>query len=820
MKINCCIIALCFALFCRLAFAHDVSVHRQITAHAAASALANSLPFTNFLAATSLDIDYKTSVVSMVEGSAREDDADQDSGGKRSYNHFYDPLTGLGMSDFPPDLRLMMGTNSFAWASLSNSPGLDFIPKNLASLLKSKIENINTSNTWSWQNARGYELLGLSGDNQAVRTVALTNMFRALGQVIHLLEDTSQPQHTRNEQHLDVSIPVIGTPWISPIETYGKTNFLILNYGDGSMLDWHGAGFTKLEDFWNRHLYNGSSSAELIADTNGGTSTLGLAEFSNGNFLGARHLFPEYFTPGDIQYYPFPSRDHSTNYKDVKDNPSIGLKTYSLDNNHEAKGIFIKKTDDGVVIQHISRINYLGAKIPGLAGRPYCTISSPPVLKDYHDILIPKAVQYSAGLLDYYFRGQLDTCVRLGVSTGNLAVRVTNKSGTNFVGGAFTILSEDSSGTRATIATESLSTNLSDEDSISIDFPPPTNAVAYVVVYQGTIGATNGAPLDPVDSGIAVAAQRFTVEQDTDEEITYDKFFNGIPVDEGTITAVAEGSALGDMPAGNYAAAYIGGHASGFSPSVCGVTSGDCANCTAQLYFTGTSWQPYFGNGTFQAQIRCPVLPCIFDNSPSNASSSGVEANTSTNIFFICHPGGPFGPTVSPRGVCGDTTLDEGGTFDPGNITYSVTYFVYPQLTNSLPANLTVDLTSDVLNKLLACPGDETNSVLPTWDGKLAFVESNLCTGYVEWNTDDPITGFSGVAINGFEVSASLYTAYDLPTVEGVGWRLVISVHDPDDGLDLVWSGCKSKGYAPGGTYLFDQRRDGCASNLCSITVE
>jgi len=41
----------------------------------------------------------------MIDGSAREDDADKDEGGKRSFNHFYDPLTGLGLTDVPPDNR-------------------------------------------------------------------------------------------------------------------------------------------------------------------------------------------------------------------------------------------------------------------------------------------------------------------------------------------------------------------------------------------------------------------------------------------------------------------------------------------------------------------------------------------------------------------------------------------------------------------------------------------------------------------------------------------------------------------------------------------
>jgi hypothetical protein len=91
---------------------------------------------------------------------------------------------------------------------------------------------------------------------------------------MHLLEDTTQPQHVRNEQHVDK----FGTLfWESPIEDWGLANVAYLNYGDGSMLDWRDADFTKLEDFWDRHLYNGNPQA-LVDAENGGANTLGLAE--------------------------------------------------------------------------------------------------------------------------------------------------------------------------------------------------------------------------------------------------------------------------------------------------------------------------------------------------------------------------------------------------------------------------------------------------------------------------------------------------------------------------------------------------------------
>ncbi|HEX3856072.1 MAG TPA: hypothetical protein VHY30_02110 [Verrucomicrobiae bacterium] len=296
------VLAFGLGLSAYVAFGHDVAVHQAITYNAAESAFDDSPAYASFFSAISSDLHLVDATNSMVKGSASEDDPvspnppmDGTGGGYRSLNHFYDPLYasyGRGLSDFPPDFRVLEGTNSFAWASISNCAGVPY-------------DGLHPINIWSWQNARDYEWLGLTATNQADRIMNLTNMFRAVGQVMHLLEDTSQPQHVRNEQHLE-TIPYlnrvvsISTLWRSPIEDYGNDHVNQLNYGDGSMLDWRNAGFTKLEDFWDRHKYNGSSSVALTADNNedpnGGPNTLGLAEWCNGNFLGARHTYAEYFS--------------------------------------------------------------------------------------------------------------------------------------------------------------------------------------------------------------------------------------------------------------------------------------------------------------------------------------------------------------------------------------------------------------------------------------------------------------------------------------------------------------------------------------------
>ena len=195
MKITRCFLLIVF-VFCECElFGYDQDVHRKITENAADSALSFSPTYKSFFDVTAPGINPSQARVALSDGSFNEDLRDKDAGGARSLNHFYDPIHKIALSDRGwPWSPAMLGRNSFDWASISNEPGVD---------VGWPVSNTGTYNTWSWQNARYYEWLGLTATNQITRQTNLANMFRSIGQVVHLLEDTSQPQHVRNEQHLD-----------------------------------------------------------------------------------------------------------------------------------------------------------------------------------------------------------------------------------------------------------------------------------------------------------------------------------------------------------------------------------------------------------------------------------------------------------------------------------------------------------------------------------------------------------------------------------------------------------------------------------------
>jgi hypothetical protein len=506
--------AVCAFTIFYVGFAHDIPVHRSITYNAAQSAQEISTAYAAFIGSISQDLSPHNATNEMIHGSAYEDNIDvpNDLGGKRSLNHFYDPLDGTfgkGLSDRPTDTRLLEGLDSFTWASVSNCVGYNFNGSYGFG------KNLNTLNQWSWQNARGYEWIGLSASNQNVRTVNLAYMFRAVGQVMHLLEDTSQPQHVRNEQHYDVWPTGGNTPWRSFIEDYGESNVATLNY-QHAVLDWRGDGFVKLQDFWDRHLYNGSGTP-LAADVSGGANTLGLAEWCNGNFLGQRHLYRELFARGNICYYPFPSiySTDISSWAPSKDISGAFIDTEFVSEGISGSRVFLRKLKDGVSVSHHSVLTYTGVKYPLFYGQPTrkvsCSITSANVMSDYHAQLIPKAVQYSAGLLDYFFRGTLKVTIALD-GDAQFTNTVLNTSGENFHGGTFYLFQDDTNENRTLICQTNLAQLvdngiLTNGTSVNIVVQQAfTNGL--LLVYQGDIGYSNGAANDPVDAGIAISATK------------------------------------------------------------------------------------------------------------------------------------------------------------------------------------------------------------------------------------------------------------------------------------------------------------------------
>jgi hypothetical protein len=463
-----------------------------------------------------------------------EDDEDppiQDTHFLRSCNHFYAvahiPVWLTDDTEIPfgvlPDDR----TGSFVWAT---SPGMQ----------GPHLRNTYAGpNHHTWQDARNWQLQALTLTTKVDREAALALGLYALGHVLHLNQDLSQPDHVRNDEHVPKTWKTRkGKHWI---EDYGLHNYFEESRNANTLdqtfplrargwQSWRMAGFQRLEDFWDRGLYTGQNSSALSNDEAATwppqspptTQQLGLAEFSNGNFLGEDATYGDLMQVGEeehiLHYFPFPSLWTSTTFKRWVTS-AVGVAPVTFRNGLVGNRLYIHKPADGQQVRNHSALTNPGAKagksVELAALKKLITIHDDNVLQEYHAILIPKAIEYSAGILDYFFRGQLGA-LAYRTNSGAIFLEVTNTSGQRLSGGTFEVYA-DADGTRSSVGALQPAWGSSEtlEDGATRDFtfaeptPPPTN---YVVLYRGTIGTGDGpsySALDSVDATIAVAAKSF-----------------------------------------------------------------------------------------------------------------------------------------------------------------------------------------------------------------------------------------------------------------------------------------------------------------------
>ncbi|MEW6617652.1 MAG: hypothetical protein AB1333_04550, partial [Patescibacteria group bacterium] len=145
----------------------------------------------------------------LVDGARKEDDI------PRWMNHFYDPVNEHGLTpDVSVDpINIGNWDASKVWAKdTENQNGLMYkVPATIASMLnavqKRKISEISDETDFTWQEAIRYYA---NGENEKA-------MF-ALGHVLHLIQDTSVPDHTRNDPHSE------GSPYESFANKYSLTS--------------------------------------------------------------------------------------------------------------------------------------------------------------------------------------------------------------------------------------------------------------------------------------------------------------------------------------------------------------------------------------------------------------------------------------------------------------------------------------------------------------------------------------------------------------------------------------------------------------------
>ncbi|HYC91495.1 MAG TPA: hypothetical protein VEO54_19910, partial [Thermoanaerobaculia bacterium] len=290
---------------------------------------------------------------------------DQDAG-LNALNHFYDPTAGAGLS-VPVAGCLNVGQSARVWAA------------------------VGVGNPNSTPAARTYLAQALMLQNKAARKEALGRAFSALGHSIHLVQDMAQPEHTRNDQHL------IGSEWLfddapeaSLYEEWALTHLVppaAVSY-DGypnvslpSTLDYFGDGLSR-----------------------------GLAEFANANYVTQDTNYDDEMRAGRCYYHPAAPRLDAavprTQIVDeaVRDAAGNTFTVTVIERIYTSfpRDFYQPTSDTDPNHTFHSAVDLETREITGpkfsLADQSYLSRAA---------LLIPRAVGYSAGYLDHFFRGSI-----------------------------------------------------------------------------------------------------------------------------------------------------------------------------------------------------------------------------------------------------------------------------------------------------------------------------------------------------------------------------------------------------------------------------
>ena len=261
----------------------------------------------------------------LLDGARHEDSV------PRWMNHFYDPVHDTGLSDS------VLGTweASKDWANdSSNQNKLTYkVPSTIASILsaiqKKKLDEISSDTDFTWREAiRHY----VNGEKESA--------MYALGHVLHLIEDASVPDHTRNDPHVGDS----------PYENW--TERFTLAHPD-----------PELENRLEKKMQFYFNGLGIYFDS--------LAEYSNSNFYSRD-------TVGIQSGYNFPEPSYFDFEKDGKK--------------------YAKKVDTEFGDYPLAKVSgILGSDNKELINRPV-------IISSYWSRLSTKAVQYGAGVVTLFFK--------------------------------------------------------------------------------------------------------------------------------------------------------------------------------------------------------------------------------------------------------------------------------------------------------------------------------------------------------------------------------------------------------------------------------
>ncbi|MCY7387276.1 MAG: hypothetical protein LH481_04310, partial [Burkholderiales bacterium] len=402
----------------------------------------------------------------------------EDSRGEKvqATRHFFNPVTNEALSAGPFILPVspfyiprISGIRSPDWAleDVSYDPGILDLPQ-----------------IFSYKYARSYFLKAITLPDKAARHTNWGLTFQSLGHVIHHIQDMAQPQHTRNDFHCDSSF----------CETTGLLGGEKPSYEKWTLNNPDTSQYSGYEPVYTKEVANGFTTPRMFWIGGG----KGIAEFTNRNFftagtnvdaagvvspqliggpgqkIGISTLCNEASLNGQLPC-PLGLRGNVTFFAtNVTDTLRIGQG--GVNQRATTRSIFdadLKKRFLGREAYSVNRFTYAAT----------------------NDFTLKRAVGYSAGMINFFFRGEL-SWKRAAISPTQFAIK--NK-GPDDMNGEFSLFYDAADGTRYPVPSAKWTLSITaGQESAPIDVelevsPPPAKSNAFILVFNGKMGSEENA---------------------------------------------------------------------------------------------------------------------------------------------------------------------------------------------------------------------------------------------------------------------------------------------------------------------------------------
>lgn len=392
----------------------------------------------------------------------------------RPFNHFHNPLadpwTEAGLRGFSAfGTALLRGQSSVLWQQNESQD---------STVVVTPLPLESGGGEWSWQAARRRFLEALTRPTAddvpgpRGRDGAFAELFETLGHLMHLIQDATVPAHVRNDAHPPFVRPDFYETWVE--ENRGTAVQDILG---GPSKKPALTIFTETTDPQApapiARLIDGDTffgvNADVLASDN---DALGASEYTNGNFVSRDTIFKKFSLPRPSSLAPGPTLE-----------PKPGqFRRY------------FAKAREGAIVDFFVTEGMLHQSLEAAHAAPLPTqwVLDDRVNEAYARELLPRAVGYSAALLDYFFRGRLEVdLVEDENDPALVRMESVNRSDDSMMEGNLSVYGERSDGTRSRLTAPTagaVSGVVKDTALPPVTFPGSDQIVKYVAVYEGTLG--------------------------------------------------------------------------------------------------------------------------------------------------------------------------------------------------------------------------------------------------------------------------------------------------------------------------------------------